>query len=833
MRLVAVVLATGMLGFGMIGGLTALRLHQQLGEQADALGHLSEKQLAHRLDGEAQLARARLEALGVQAASRLRQIAERADVSKAVGSRNDVTIRELLTTVARTSEFERLIALDETGRVIGANAPFDLLALNTPLQSSKITDNLTSLLRENSRSNPRGQEDTPELEVGLLSALGLPARRTIAHSAMEPVFDDFGDLIGALVAIRPLGQTERTLENFTSLANAGVVIVLGTTVVSSAGPQGVTFSNLEPNTAGLLRSDDGKYVARCINYEATMKVCTFTDAAMIATTRDQMFQIGAAQTRALMGQFLTSAALALGALIVALLVVVRHTTKDLSSLASAAHAIASGNLDVPFRAKGVGEVRSLGVAFEFMLANLRASTGRIRQLAFYDAVTELPNRQKIRTDAMELIASSGRGALLFLDLDGFKSINDTYGHQAGDALLRKVAQRLTTCLDERLPGLRKPLLARLGGDEFAAILPGIASAVEIGDVAQGLIEALRIPFDLEGDRASVGVSIGVSVYPADGGTYEDLLVNADLAMYAAKSSGRNTYAFFAAGLAETARARQALETDLALAIRNEELSVHYQPKVACSDGQIRGVEALVRWEHPSLGKIPTGDFVRIAEEIGLIAEIDRFVLRRSLRDIGNLIRGGSDIGLAVNATVAEIEDPLFIKDIVTAVREADFPPSRLEIEITESVAMRNPDLVCERVTVLRQLGIRFAIDDFGAGYSNLATMARLPFDTVKLDRSLVAGVAKDGEKQTIVRIAIRLADELGFETVAEGIESIDDLQFVAKSGATMAQGFVFSHPLPLDEFSALVRPSALTASFDLRSVLTATPMPARIAVNRN
>ena len=446
MRLIAVVLATGVLGFGVIGGLTALRLQQQLDQQADALGQLSEEQLAHRLDGEAQLARARIEALGAEVQTDLRQLAQRSDVGKAVGSRNDVTIRELLTLVAKTAGFERLIAFDETGRVIGANAPLDLLAVNAAFQGSEIAVDMQPLLQNNKRSAPRGHENSYQLEFNLMRALEMPVRPTVAHTAVEPVFDDFGDLIGALAAIRPLGQTERTLENFTSLANAGVVILQGNEIVSAAGPEGVTFKKMKTKASGLQRSDDGNYVARCVDYETSLKVCTFTSASIVSTTRDQMFRIGAAHTRALMGEFLASAALALGALVIALLVVVRHSTRGLSTLASAAQEIARGNLQVPFRAMGVGEVRSLGVAFERMLANLRASTGKIRQLAFYDTVTTLPNREKIRDDAPALIASSRHGMLLFLDLDGFKSINDTFGHPAGDTLLRKVAERLTRLL---------------------------------------------------------------------------------------------------------------------------------------------------------------------------------------------------------------------------------------------------------------------------------------------------------------------------------------------------------------------------------------------------
>jgi EAL domain-containing protein (putative c-di-GMP-specific phosphodiesterase class I) len=239
--------------------------------------------------------------------------------------------------------------------------------------------------------------------------------------------------------------------------------------------------------------------------------------------------------------------------------------------------------------------------------------------------------------------------------------------------------------------------------------------------------------------------------------------------------------------------------------------------VSCADGRILGVEALARWCHPKEGDIPPHRFIKIAEEIGLIMEIDRFVLRRALAEIGGLIRGGSKLVLAVNVAASDIEDPLFIKDIVTAVRQADFPPSHLEIEVTESVAMRNPDLVRERISLLRQLGIRFAMDDFGAGYSNLSTMARLPFDAVKLDRTLVAGVGQDREKQTILRLALGLADELGFETVVEGIETAEDLQFAAENGATMAQGYIFSPPLSLEEFTVLLQPSLLASAVEVAS----------------
>jgi diguanylate cyclase (GGDEF)-like protein len=321
-------------------------------------------------------------------------------------------------------------------------------------------------------------------------------------------------------------------------------------IVSSAGPTGVRFNSARTRLTGLQRSDDDDYVARCVDYEATLKVCTFASASLVTTTRDQMFQIGAAHTRALMWQFLASAALALGALVVALLAAVRHLTKGLSKLAKTAQDIAGGDLDVPFRATGIGEVRSLGLAFERMLTHLRTSTRRIHKLAFYDTVSRIPNREKMRADAPALIGAEEGGALFFLHLDGFKSVNDTFGHKLATNSSRMVAERLGNLLMARGIG-RKYLLARVGGDEFVAIIAGVNTVREASLRAREMIEALRGSFKLQSNQATIGASIGIAIYPTQGSTYDDLLIRADLAMYAAKSSGRNTYAFFTPDLAET------------------------------------------------------------------------------------------------------------------------------------------------------------------------------------------------------------------------------------------------------------------------------------------
>ncbi len=813
-RLIATVLATAILAFATIGGLAMFRLDLGLQKQAEALGHLSARQLSDRLDGEAQLARARIDAIGSETALRVRQLAERADVARAVASRNDITIRELLASVAKTSDMQRLIAFDPDGIPIGVNDPLDLLAINKGFHNSGFATELASILNNNSRSHPRGYQSTYAVPSELLKALRLPAHSEIAHEAFEPVFDDFGELIGALAGFRLLNRTESTLDNFSSLSNAGVVIMHGNEMVSAAGPK-AKFSQMNPDSHGLIHSDDGAHVARCADHGASLKVCTFTDASVVTATRDQMFRIGAAETRDLMRQFLAVAAVTLVMLVVALLVGVRRATFGLSALASAARTVAAGNIDEPFKPVGVGEIYSLGLAFEWMLANLRASMGKIRQLAYYDSVTGLANREKFRKDSIEVFGKSPCGSLWFLDLDGFKAINDSFGHKTGDLLLRRVSERLSEFLSEVLATQRASFdqlaLGRVGGDEFVMIIPGEVNPEILGRMAKGLLERLCVPFEINGSRVSVGASIGITIFPVDGTNSEELLINADLAMYAAKQRGRNTFAFFTPEISEIAKSRLALEQDLKDAVRAGQLSVQYQPIVSCQDGTVHGVEALARWNHAELGSIAPERFIPIAEETGLIREIDRFVLQKAIEDIGVLIEAGLNVILAVNISAATIEDSFLVDETKKLLTTSGFDPAKLELEITELVAMRDPDNVTRSIVGLRQLGIRLAIDDFGAGYSNLATLARLPFDTVKLDRSLVAGLALDREKQTIVRLGLTLAKELGFDTVVEGIEQMEDFALVANYGATFAQGYLFSAPVSMDELWTLLQPARLGA----------------------
>ena len=812
-RLVVVVLCTGILAFWLLGSLTSLRFNAALDAQATALSQFSERQLAVRLDGEAQLARARFEGLGKEVASRARQIAQRADIAQAIETQNEVTIRELLHGITAVSGFDRVLAFNKNGEILATDAYLSLVQIHGLIRSSVIHDPLLTVLTVNrSKNDLSGYENIKDIRDTFSKALQLP-QHSIAHIAIEPVFEEFGDVIGALVAIRIVGRSENTLENFTTLANAGVLVLKDREIISAAGPQGVNFSSEKVGRAGLLLSDDEQHVARCVPYAVKLRVCTFTDVNVAMASRDQIFQIGVEQTKSMQRQFLLSAALTLTALILALLFTVRHTTRGLSDLASAAREVAHGNLNVRISATGVGEVYSLSAAFIRMLANLRRNVRRIEQLAYVDALTALPNREKMRIDAPDLISATNIGTVIFIDIDGFKSVNDTFGHSSGDTLLKHVAARLAQHMETPAGkvSVERQIIGRLGGDEFVVIFAVNAEHYDAGVLAQNIISSINQPFNIGGSQVSVGASIGIAVFPEDGSDYDTLLANADLAMYAAKREGRNGFAFFTRELAEQAKQRLRLENDLKAAVRSEALTVHYQPKVECRSGQIKGVEALVRWKHPELGNISPATFLKIAEEIRLINEIDLYVINRAVNEIGLLIRAGADLKLSVNVTAAEIEDAQFIESVAAVIVKHDFPPSHLELELTEFMALQNPGTFSQRVRKLRQMGVRFAVDDFGAGYSNLATLARLPIDTLKLDRSLISDVTRDQEKQSIARVAFSLASELGLDSVAEGVETIDEYYFVAGEGATNAQGFFCSPAVSISDLVALISSYSLGA----------------------
>jgi diguanylate cyclase (GGDEF)-like protein len=428
----------------------------------------------------------------------------------------------------------------------------------------------------------------------------------------------------------------------------------------------------------------------------------------------------------------------------------------------------------------------------------RRSEARIAFMARHDALTGLPNRilfgEKIE-EAVSGIDRDGGFAVLCLDLDRFKQVNDTLGHHVGDELLRIVAQRLRYCVQ------KTDTVARLGGDEFAIVQPKIDRPEAAALTAHQIIEVLSAPYDVAGHRITIGVSIGISVAPGDGATSGKLLKNADVALYRAKAEGRGTWRFFEAEMDARLQARRTLELDLRDALERNEFEVFYQPIYDLNRDRINGFEALVRWRHPTRGLVMPTEFVPLAEEIGLIIPLGAWVLRRACADASSW---GPDIALAVNVSAAQFKGLSLIQTVKEALADAGLPPRRLELEITESVLLADNSATLAILHMLRDLGIRIAMDDFGTGYSSLSYLRAFPFDKIKIDQSFVRDVMADGGPGAIVRAIHTLADCLAMRTTAEGVETQEQFIWLREEGCSEAQGYYFSKPVPASEVPGLI-----------------------------
>lgn len=448
-----------------------------------------------------------------------------------------------------------------------------------------------------------------------------------------------------------------------------------------------------------------------------------------------------------------------------------------------------------------GQLRGyVGVATD--LSEIKSAHARLQVLAHHDALTGLPNRLLLNTRLEAAIARAHRYgmrlAVLFIDLDRFKDINDCFGHPVGDELLVAVAQRLHGRLREG------DTLARLGGDEFILLLEELGSAEQAAAVARDLIERFREPFTLGGgQQAFVGLSIGVSLYPEDAANATELIQHADTAMYAAKAQGRNTYRFHTEALTEQARARLTLETRLRLACEREEFVVHYQPLIDLSGDRPFGVEALVRW-YPAEGPpVSPSRFIPLAEEIGLIHAIGRFVLQRACHDAKALRDAGLPLErLAVNLSMRQFEDAGMAEMIAAVLAESGLPPHCLQVELTESLFMHDPEKLLVELAELRRLGVRLAIDDFGTGYSSLAYLRRYAPDTLKIDASFVRDIDVDAADRAIAATIIAMARSLGVKVLAEGVETAAQLAELRTLDCDAAQGYLFGRPMPAEALQA-------------------------------
>lgn len=420
-------------------------------------------------------------------------------------------------------------------------------------------------------------------------------------------------------------------------------------------------------------------------------------------------------------------------------------------------------------------------------------------LANHDALTQLPNHSLLRDSLTQAIALADRlhtqVALLQLDLDNFKTINELFGHTVGDELLKEVAQRLGECVHDA------NVLARQGGDEFLIMMPDLRGAVAVTSMAEKILERLAEPFFIEEHELAISVSIGVALHPEDGNTFDTLLKNADTAMYQAKQAGRNTYRFFDARMNEGTDERLQLRNNLRQALELAELELYYQPQIDLSTGNVIGAEALIRWNHAGLGMIPPGRFISIAEDSGLIVPIGNWVLREACEQAITWQRAGLPrLVVAVNLSAVQFKRGDIEQTVLSALGCSGLSPRCLELELTESMLIDDPESVLQTVRRLQALGVGVSIDDFGTGYSNLAYLKRFAVNKVKIDQSFIRDINTDPNDAAIVRAIVQMADSLGLKTIAEGVENEQQLEFLQKCGCNAVQGFYFARPMSADQF---------------------------------
>lgn len=493
--------------------------------------------------------------------------------------------------------------------------------------------------------------------------------------------------------------------------------------------------------------------------------------------------------------------------------------KPVRHLTQTAHRVSAGDFDAPFPIDRHDEIGVLARAYHDMVQRVRANLEDIHRLAFVDGVTGLFNRERFRQEVDLAIGAAERAeenlAILFIDLDRFKRVNDTYGHDAGDRLLKEIAGRIGCALqlegsltpDARRPASGdgagalpdRPVIARLGGDEFAVLLPGKERTLIAGRVAADIVGALKVPLDVGGLSMVVGASVGIARFPQDGACVTSLLKNADIAMYEAKKNGGSGYRFYDAESDRIVAERVRMEEELRTAIARGEFELFYQPQVDARSQSAIGVEALMRWRHPEKGLLAPGPFIDLLEETGLILDLGDWLIETACRQGAEWSRAGLELRVAVNISLAQFLADGFSDMVLETVARTGMRPDLLELEITESMAMANTEQVARAVGRMREAGIRFAIDDFGTGYSSLSHLKRLPFDVFKIDRTFIAGIGDDESAMVIVQTILAMAGSLGYETVAEGVETSQQLDFVTNHGCQHAQGFLFGKPMPAED----------------------------------
>ncbi|HVE73247.1 MAG TPA: EAL domain-containing protein [Thermoanaerobaculia bacterium] len=464
----------------------------------------------------------------------------------------------------------------------------------------------------------------------------------------------------------------------------------------------------------------------------------------------------------------------------------------------------------PYVDDETGEVSGV-IALARDITERKMAERQIEYQAYHDALTGLANRRLFQEHLSLALALAQRRektvAVLFLDLDHFKVINDSLGHSVGDALLQHVAARLRNAVRDG------DTVARVGGDEFTIVLQELSAPQEAAIVAQKVLRTIAAPMEISGHRLYVTASIGITISPNDGEDAETLLKNADAAMYRAKGEGRNNYQMSTRELSRSTHERMTVESGLHLALEAGEFALLYQPQIDVETMDVVGMEALLRWRHPERGVILPEEFIHVAEERGLILPIGDWVLRQACLDVRRFHeRGMPNFRVAVNLSARQFRDPSLASSVESALRDSGIPARTLELEITESMAMENVKLAMTTLEQFRRTGVAIAMDDFGTGHSSLSYLKRFPIDALKIDRSFVADLPDQFEDAAIVSSVIQLANGLGLRVVAEGVETSEQLDFLREAGCREVQGFYFSYPAPIEELLSLIAaPMARTA----------------------
>jgi diguanylate cyclase (GGDEF)-like protein len=590
------------------------------------------------------------------------------------------------------------------------------------------------------------------------------------------------DLIGWLVLAQPLNQAE--MANLTELA----AVDLSASVVSAnvlpadlvGAPLGEVFE----------RHDGERFL-----YRQTELPALQNGVEPRLVLRHSLS--GALASYAILNYLLAGlSVIGLGLVVALSWRVARSITFPISKLDDATRAIAAGE-DVSLTPQTDDEVGRLATSFNMMVDAIEERERKIVHVGLHDGLTGLPNRvlfSEQLDSALRRRKDDDRLLVAYLDLDDFKVINDTLGHPAGDELLRQAGAMLSRCLPDAT-------IARLGGDEFAILMTGIAPDADLAAIGERVLECFNRPLEVDGQQVCNSTSIGIAVAPGDGELGTTLMKNADLALYRAKRDGKSTYHFFEPSLDEQARKRRQMELDLRLAIRDGQFELHFQPLYSLKEDRLTGFEALIRWLHPERGMISPGEFIPLAEETGLIVQIGEWVLHEAC---SHAREWPNDLSVAVNVSPKQFASTALSSKVLQALSSSGLSPNRLELEITESIFIKDVEKTLNILHGLRDLGVRIALDDFGTGYSSLSYLRSFPFDKLKIDRSFVTDLSQGQNAHAVIRAITTLADALGMDTLAEGVEEQAQMDVLRAEGCRNVQGFYLSRPLPATELAGLI-----------------------------